>query len=352
MNLNFFDYDLTKRNGSADLLKGLAVIFMIQVHIMQLFAEESLFNSLTGAFSLFLGGPPAAPVFMTVMGYFLAVSKKDLESSLMRGLYLFLGGILLNIGLNFSLLIKIYNNEFFLDPFQYIFGVDILILAGLSIIILSFLRKIISLHFLIPLLLSFLIAWLTAFSLEFTEPHSHFLRYLIPMIGGNWSWSFFPLLPWLAYPMLGWSFYLMQQEFGYRFKADKQITILVIIAWALYMYITFDFALIVSSNLPVYYHHEIEFFVWTLLFLSGYLFIVSKINSISLAAKPLVYLKWIGKNVTPVYVFQWLIIGNISTFIYKTQSLLFSFLWFFAILLVVTLLVIIWNKIPKNYRPL
>ena len=48
----------TKRNQTADLLKGLAVIFMIQVHIMELFAKQEIYDGIAGKISLFFGGPP------------------------------------------------------------------------------------------------------------------------------------------------------------------------------------------------------------------------------------------------------------------------------------------------------
>ena len=32
------------------------------------------------------------------------------------------------------------------------------------------------------------------------------------------------------------------------------------------------------------------------------------------------YIKWIGKNITVVYIIQWIIIGNIATEIYKTVA--------------------------------
>jgi len=41
---------------------------MVQVHIMELFARQDIFEDTVGKISLFFGGPPAAPVFMAVMG--------------------------------------------------------------------------------------------------------------------------------------------------------------------------------------------------------------------------------------------------------------------------------------------
>jgi hypothetical protein len=68
--------DRMKRDGTADLLKGLAVLLMIQVHIMEQFVSSDTYNSLIGKASMFLGGPPCAPVFLAVMGYFLAITAK------------------------------------------------------------------------------------------------------------------------------------------------------------------------------------------------------------------------------------------------------------------------------------
>jgi len=58
----------SNRNQTADLLKGFAVIFMIQVHVIEQFATQTLYDSLWGKISLFLGGPFCAPVFLAVMG--------------------------------------------------------------------------------------------------------------------------------------------------------------------------------------------------------------------------------------------------------------------------------------------
>jgi uncharacterized membrane protein len=58
-----------KRLPIPDLLKGLAIILMIQVHITELFLDHAGRESIVGKISLFLGGPFTAMVFMIVMGY-------------------------------------------------------------------------------------------------------------------------------------------------------------------------------------------------------------------------------------------------------------------------------------------
>jgi hypothetical protein len=53
------------------------VALMIQVHLMELFAQPAVLASWVGKVSLFLGGPPAAPVFMLIMGYYAAASTRS-----------------------------------------------------------------------------------------------------------------------------------------------------------------------------------------------------------------------------------------------------------------------------------
>jgi len=115
-----------KRLRIPDLLKGLAILFMIQVHIMELFIDYAGRESIVGKVSLFLGGPFTAMVFMIVMGYLVAKSQKTTVQTLLRGLKIFVLGFFLNIGLNFHLLLKIKYDGWPYNPLEYIFGVDIL----------------------------------------------------------------------------------------------------------------------------------------------------------------------------------------------------------------------------------
>ena len=83
---------------SIDLARGLAVFFMIAVHTLEVFASEEVKNSVFGQIIEFFGGPPAAPVFMTLMGFsFMYSRKSELKPRLLRGFKIFLSGYILNI---------------------------------------------------------------------------------------------------------------------------------------------------------------------------------------------------------------------------------------------------------------
>jgi len=104
-----------------------------------------------------------------------------------------------------------------------------------------------------------------------------------------------------------------------------------------------------STNLRQYYHHGILFFIWATTFIIcwGWLndYIAEKTGSFILTR----YIGWLGKNVTAVFVIQWLIIGNLATQIWKTQPVGELIIWCIVILTVTSLLVYIKNRIKKVY---
>lgn len=127
------------RDKFPDMLRGIAVVLMIQVHITEVFANDQFREGFWGQLSLFFGGLPAAPVFMFLMGWF-AIARSSNIKLFFRGVLVFLAGFLLNIGLNLALIISVLVGHQKADLWPYLFGVDIFSLAGLSLIIISGLR--------------------------------------------------------------------------------------------------------------------------------------------------------------------------------------------------------------------
>ncbi len=177
-----------------DVLKGLAVVLMIQVHVMEQLGNPDLFESTFGKISLFLGGVPAAPVFMVVMGYFVGFTKANPLKMMKRGVLLFGGGILLNILLNVSYIIGFIKTGYPDSIPGSIFGVDILPLAGLSLIIIAGLRKI-SAHPLFLIAIALLAAGLTPWINQMIDTWDT-AKYITAFFGGTAEWSYFPLFPW------------------------------------------------------------------------------------------------------------------------------------------------------------
>ena len=81
-----------------DLARGLAVVFMIGVHVLWHWGAPETWTSPIGQVISFLGGPTAAPVFMFLMGASLAFSSRTSFGSLVvRGVWLVWLGYLLNV---------------------------------------------------------------------------------------------------------------------------------------------------------------------------------------------------------------------------------------------------------------
>ena len=86
-----------ERVRAFDIARGLAVVFMIGVHVLWHWGAPDTWTSPVGQVISFLGGPTAAPVFMFLMGASLAFSSRTSFSSLaVRGLWLLWLGYLLN----------------------------------------------------------------------------------------------------------------------------------------------------------------------------------------------------------------------------------------------------------------
>jgi uncharacterized membrane protein len=330
-----------------DLLKGIAVVLMIQVHLTELFARPAFFDSVAGKVSLFLGGPAAAPVFMAVMGYFLAWKAVSSKSLFLRSIKLIGLGILLNIGLNFHLLINYFLGYYSnLDPLSYIFGVDILFLAGLSMLVMAGLQKVAGKH-LLPWILALLIAAAAEPFLPLYEGKWPVIHYVQAFFWGKAYWSYFPLFPWLSYPLAGFLFYRLSKNIQISQWRTKTFLIIWLALFA-GIALSFAYGFRISINLPAYYHHQLLFVGWTMAFLAWWVLSWHFISSSFTNNWFFRYLQFCGRNVTVFYVVQCLLIGNIATAIYRTQPPLPWLLWLVGILALSSLLTWGYVRIRKN----
>lgn len=324
------------RYSLPDLLKGFAVFLIVPVHILELFIDYPGRESLFGKILLVLGAPVGVPIFMIVMGYFVAKSKKSITANILRGVKIFAVGLLLNIGLNFNLLLKIKYEGWQLNPLEYIFGVDILYLAGLSIIFLTLLKIIKKGQVWIAIILVFLVSGLTAYMNEILTITER--NYVLPFIAGTYSWAYFPLFPWLAYSLIGFVFFHWEEKIMSLFTKQKTVTG-IILAGIGVLVISFNkWGINTAINLPAYYHHTFWFLLWAvgivILWVILLRFLLNRFPNTIIGN----FLKWLGKNITFFYVIQWLIIGNIATTVYQTQSISSYWYWFGGIFMLTVFL--------------
>lgn len=338
---------MQERAHTIDLMKGMAALLMIQVHIIELFANEAVSNSTIGKILLFLGGPPVAPLFLFFMGYFIANSQKSTLVMVLRGVKTFVLGLALNIALNLNLFLSVYKGTYSVNIWQYIFGVDVLPHAGLAIIIIALLRKMLDKTFLIPIILAISIAAL-AEGIK-GSPQSSFELYSLAFVYGNGSWSYFPLFPWLAYSFAGYAFYKIKQHYDFSILNSNVSKVIVLLMFTLFLLFTGQYAVLIASNLQAYYHHGLKYCIWILFFLMLYGVSTNGLLQLTGTNKLFRYLEWLGRNITVIYVIQWIVIGNAATEVFKTMMSPIALVISFVIVLAVSSLVCyLWENAKKS----
>ena len=214
--------NITPQNSrllSIDLARGLAVFFMIAVHTLEVFATQEVKNSVFGQIIEFLGGPPAAPVFMTLMGFsFIYSSKSELEPKLMRGFKIFLSGYTLNIlrgvvPFMVSTYLKTDVSKTLplekINEFTILTIVDILQFAGIALMIMALIQEF-KINKYIILLAALVICLISPFlwGFKFNLP---VIDQFLELFWGDEPIKFsfidnkisFPVFPWLSFPLMG-----------------------------------------------------------------------------------------------------------------------------------------------------
>jgi uncharacterized membrane protein len=214
--------NITPQNSrllSIDLARGLAVFFMIAVHTLEVFATQEVKNSVFGQIIEFLGGPPAAPVFMTLMGFsFIYSSKSELEPKLMRGFKIFLSGYTLNIlrgvvPFMVSTYLKTDVSKTLplekINEFTILTIVDILQFAGIALMIMALIQEF-KINKYIILLAALVICLISPFlwGFKFNLP---VIDQILELFWGDEPIKFsfidnkisFPVFPWLSFPLMG-----------------------------------------------------------------------------------------------------------------------------------------------------
>ena len=329
-----------------DILKGIAVVRMILVHLFEVFATPDIYNDKIWHWLVFIAGPPGAALFMVVMGYFIARSSNDPANIITRGFKLLLWGLLLNIGMNLHLLLKIASGAISVNPWPYVFGVDILFLAGFSMILLGVLKTVFRNRGFPFVVLALLFASAGSF-MPFCPGDLNFMKYMLAFFIGGQPWSYFPVFPWAAYPLAGFAFYWINEKYQFSGFSGKGMlyaasSLFVILA------LSFSWGFRTASSPELYYNHSLLFFLWVLLLILFWIIVIHLTTMKYISAAAVRYLRWVGRYVTNFYVFQWLLIGNIGTAVYKTQNGMAILIWFFAITVSTSGLVYVYRMIKAR----
>jgi uncharacterized membrane protein len=192
-----------------DLARGLAILFMIGVHVLFHWGSPATWTAPIGQVISFLGGPPAAPVFMFLMGASLAFSSRTSFASLaVRGLWLLWLGYLLNflrgvipayLGIQAGVVTEEQIAPFTLPWLAT--TVDVHHMAGLSLLAIAALRMAARPNWVwIALAAAVVLAGPFLRGLEFGTPLLD--GPLTPVLGGAPN-VYYAVVPWVAFPLVG-----------------------------------------------------------------------------------------------------------------------------------------------------
>lgn len=309
-----------KRIAFLDFSRGLAILFMIMQHAMILFDQQKGEGGILGITILLLGTAPAAPVFMIIMGIFFSKKKEIiLTKEITRGIKLIFIGYILNF---FRFFIpSLAENQFVINtpvlttsncPIAMLLSIDILQMAGYSWIVMAFLKKY---SFNAISILTFALCITTAAPFLWRESS---LYTPLASLWGTGENVYFPLLPWLIYPLIGMATgpLIHTKNNAKLLKKGTLLGALFILAGTSMLLFLEDFKLFCAGD---YHRSGISIH----LIIIGFIAIWFWLSHFLLTLKPIqklmpLFTFW-SKNVTTVYIIQWTLFGFSFFFLDQNQ---------------------------------
>ena len=200
------------RIKSLDLARGFTVLCIPAVHSVLLYSQPAVRDTLFGQLLRFIAEGPGAQLFMVYMGISLTLSRKlAWPAVLKRSGLLLLAGYGLNV-LKFVLPLKL---GLLPAAFQTDLGITDPCIAGETVFLLGDILHFAALalpityaifrlrHYWIHALAT--AAYVTLFAPWFWDQYScsPVANYMTALVGGQPPAVFFPLFPWLCYPLVG-----------------------------------------------------------------------------------------------------------------------------------------------------
>ncbi len=308
----------SKRILALDLIKGMSVIGMIIIHTLLIFANvKSQSETAIGSFIVFLGR--GTSIFLICMGVtFMTSSHQSLKSALKRGGLLVAAGLFMNFMKFMIPVIFGFAPENFIQKYgwnapieqQYVYLVqlgDILQLAGMSLLFVGFIREYVKNKYVI-LAIGLLVA-LVSREVSWINIDYPVINYILDLLFSNNypAYVYFPVFPWMSFIIIGMFFgkwYLeLNHDRNRLFKNMLYVGLLFIAIGAPLVFIYGDY------NYNGFYHMGpggvIYFAGWTLIFL----WIIDRMTSKVKENEFIRILKYCSRNLTSMYMIQWILIS-------------------------------------------
>lgn len=303
------------RQRELDIAKGIAVFFMIWVHVNEVYQSTAIEGGVYNRIIEFIGSPPAAPIFMMMLGTGIIYSKKSTAGILLkRGIFLVCLGYILNFFRDYIpyFLLTMLNNdpEYIIEGWELLWGTDILHFAGLSFMFFSFIKK-----FKIKTIGIFMI-WCGFVTLNILLKGVSFDNPIINgffrLIWGTDENAWFPFLTWITFPVMGYFFGQLLIRCNDKNTLYKNILLISgsfsIPLWIYSYFNDIRFGAFGELYQTEYYHHDI---IGNIVLCTFALFWISICYFISKCIPEIlekIMVRW-SRNINSMYCVHWIIIG-------------------------------------------
>lgn len=309
------------RQTELDIAKGLAIIFMVIVHVNEVYQSEEFSGGLYERFIEFIGSPPAAPIFMLLLGVGLVYSKNSNAHSLIkRGMIIFISAYILNFVrdyIPYSILAFLEDDPSYkIEAWDSLWGIDILQFSGLSFIFFGLIKKFNIKDKFLMIIWAFLLT-LNIF-LRGTSTDSELLNSILGLLWGTTDYSWFPFLTWISFPITGYFFGKLLIRCNDKivfYKNSFLISLTALVPFLAFAYINdIQFGAFGELYQETYYHHDIVgniiLISFAILWISIIFFLTKFIPNNIVKA----FTKW-SKNTNLIYYTHWIILGYSMLFL-------------------------------------
>jgi len=257
-----------KRILTLDLIKGISVIGMIIIHTLLVYANvKSQYETAIGSFIVFLGR--GTSIFLICMGItFMTSSHQSLKSALKRG---------------------------------------VLQLAGMSLLFVGFIREYVKNKYIIlaiGLFVALISREVSGINLDYPV-----INYILDLLFNTDypAYVYFPVFPWMAFIIIGMFFGKWFQELNYN---SKQLFRNMLYVGLVFVAVGAPLVFLYGEyNYNGFYHMGpggvVYFAGWTLIFL----WIIYTLTVNSKENKAIKVLKYCSRNLTSMYMIQWILIS-------------------------------------------
>lgn len=300
-----------ERIRSLDLARGFTVLFIAPIHTVMLYSNTTVYTTTLGYFLQFIAEGPGAQLFMTLMGMYIAFKPvANGNEVLRRSLMLLLAGYALNVAkfvlpFCFNIIptamlqdLQVQKGAGYLQLFC--LG-DILQFAAPAMILTHWVRR---KQFFVnsAIVLAATVLLVSPFLWD-ASSNNPIINYGLQLIGGQPPKVFFPLLPWVFYPLLG-------LVIGDAIKRNRENTYKEILKWGIGWLLFGIIAHYIAGS-----KYETSFYrtyPWDTIGHAGMVLITlwvwEFVDTYIIPNPFLELLEYCSKNITTIYIVQWIVI--------------------------------------------